>query len=460
MKLEARINDELAVWDRDCLLHPTTHVANHARGDVSGHIMTGGEGVYVIDRDGNRILDAFAALYCVNAGYGRSEIADAISKQAHELAYFHSFAGHGNEPAIKLARMIMDRAPVHMSRVYFGLSGSDANETNVKLAWHFHILNGAPERRKIISRWRGYHGSGLVSGSLTGLAGYHARFHLPLSGFLHVAAPHYLRRPEADMSEADFLDHLIDELECMIQQEGPETIAAFIGEPIMGTGGIIPPPDGYWERVQEVLTRYGILLIADEVVTGFGRMGEMFGSTYYGLKPDFITIAKGLTSAYVPLSGSIISSRIFDVLSQGSDKYGALYHGWTYSAHPVSAAAGVATLDLIDRLGLVENAARNGPYLKQCLQDAVGDHPNVAEVRGDGLLAAVELMDDPSSRKYFPTMSVAPKIAAEMLKRGVISRAMPEGDIMGFAPPLSISRGEIDVVVDTLKGALNDVLRS
>ena len=460
MKLEAPINDELAAWDRDYLLHPTTHVANHARGDLPGRIITGGEGVYVIDRDGNQLLDAFAALYCVNAGYGRSEIAEAMSKQAHELAYFHSYAGHGNEPAISLARMIMDRAPSHMSRVYFGLSGSDANETNVKLAWHFHILNGAPERKKIISRWRGYHGSGLVSGSLTGLAGYHARFHLPLPGFLHLAAPHYLRRPDLDMSELDFLDYLIDELECVIEQENPETIAAFIGEPIMGTGGIIPPPKGYWERVQDVLARYGILLIADEVVTGFGRMGEMFGSTYYGLKADFMTIAKGLTSAYAPLSGSIISDRIFDVLSQGSDDHGTLCHGWTYSAHPVSAAAGVATLDLIDRLELVENAAKNGSYLKQCLKDAVGGHPNVAEVRGDGLLAAVELMDDPSAHKYFPMMSVAPKIAEAMLKRGVISRAMPEGDIMGFAPPLSISRKEIDVVAETLRDALSEVLGS
>lgn len=460
MTLNAHINDELAAWDRDNLLHPTTHVANHARGDVPGRIMTGGDGVYVTDRDGNRMLDAFAALYCVNAGYGRTEIADAISKQAHELAYFHSYAGHGNEPAIRLAKMIMDRAPDHMARVYFGLSGSDANESNIKYAWHYHILRGQPEKKKIISRWRGYHGSGLVSGSLTGLAGYHARFNLPLPGFLHTETPHYLRRPDAEMSEADYLDHLITALEDMIEREGPDTIAAFIGEPIMGTGGILPPPEGYWARVQEVLNRHHILLISDEVVTGFGRMGEMFGSTYYGIKPDFMTIAKGLTSAYAPLSGSIISDRVFDVLRDGSDEHGALFHGWTYSAHPVSAAAGVATLDLIDDLDLVAQAAKNGPYLKQRLAEAVGDHPNVAEVRGDGLLAAVELMEDPLARKYFPTMSVAPKVADAMLRRGVIARAMPEGDIMGFAPPLSITRDEIDLVADALKDALHDVLGS
>lgn len=458
MTLDPPINDEFAAWDRDCLLHPTTHVANHARGDTPGRIITGGEGVYVIDRDGNRMLDAFAALYCVNAGYGRSEIAEAMAKQAHELAYFHAYAGHGSEPAIRLARMIMDRAPDHMARVYFGLSGSDANETNVKLAWHYHIQRGQPGKKKIISRWRGYHGSGLVSGSLTGLAGYHARFHLPLAGFLHTETPHYLRRPDPDMTEADYLDHLIAALEQMIDREGADTIAAFIGEPIMGTGGILPPPPGYWDRVQGVLERHHILLIADEVVTGFGRMGEMFGSTHYAIRPDFMTIAKGLTSAYAPLSGSIISDRVFDVLSQDADEHGVLYHGWTYSAHPVSAAAGVATLELIDDLGLVSQAAENGPYLKQRLQDAVGDHPNVAEVRGDGLLAAVELMENPSAHKFFPTMSVAPKVAEAMLRRGVIARAMPEGDIMGFAPPLSITREEIDIVADSLRDALFEVL--
>ncbi len=458
MTLDTPINDALARWDRECLFHPTTHVANHARGDTPGQIMTGGDGVYVTDRNGNRLLDGFAALYCVNAGYGRSEIADAMSKQAQELAYFHAFAGHGNEPAIRLARMIMDRAPEHMARVYFGLSGSDANETNVKLAWHYHILRGQPEKRKIISRWRGYHGSGLVSGSLTGLESYHKRFHLPLPGFLHTETPHYLRRADPEMSEAAYLTHLIDALEEMILREGADTIAAFIGEPIMGTGGILPPPPGYWEGVQLLLAKHDILLIADEVVTGFGRMGEMFGATYYGLKPDFMTIAKGLTSAYAPLSGTIMSDRVFEELSRGTDEHGVLCHGWTYSAHPVCAAAGIATLELIDKLGLVAKAAENGPYLRAKLQDAVGDHPNVAEIRGDGLLAAVELMQDPGARVFFPTMSVAPKVAAAMLRRGVISRAMPEGDILGFAPPLCISRDEIDIMVTALAGALHDVL--
>ena len=392
MMLPPPINDELAAWDREYLMHPTTNMASHARGDVPGRIITSGDGVYVEDRDGNRFLDAFSALYCVNAGYGRKEIADAMSHQAHKLAFFHAFAGHGNEPAIRLAKMIMERAPKHMARVYFGLSGSDANETNIKLVWHYNILLGRPNKRKIISRWRGYHGSGLVSGSLTGLKGYHARFNLPLPGFLHTDAPHFLRRPDLAMTETSFTDYLIAQLEAMIETEGADTIAAFIGEPVMGTGGLVPPPDGYWPRIQEVLDHHDILLIVDEVVTGFGRTGRMFGSDTYNLKPDFMTIAKGLTSAYAPLSGSIISDRVFDVLSQGTDDHGPLYHGWTYSAHPVCAAAGVATLQLIDDLGLVANAGIMGPYLLERLEDAVGSHANVAEVRGIGLMAAVEFM--------------------------------------------------------------------
>jgi L-2,4-diaminobutyrate transaminase len=455
---EELLNDTLAAWDRDCLLHPTTHTAQHARGDVPGRIVTGGEGVYVTDRDGNRFLDAFAALYCVNAGYGRTEIAEAMAKQAHELAYFHAFAGHGNVPAIRLAKMVMDRAPDHMARVYFGMSGSDANETNVKLAWHYNNLLGRPEKRKIISRWRGYHGSGLVSGSMTGLKVYHDRFNLPLDGFLHTEPAHYLRRPDPDMTEAAFTDHLIGALEALIEREGPDTIAVFIGEPIMGTGGILPPPEGYWDRVQEVLARHDILLIADEVVTGFGRTGHMFGSELYGLRPDFMTIAKGLTSAYAPLSGSIISQRVFDVLMQGADDFGPLGHGWTYSAHPVGAAAGIATLELVDRLGLVGNAGAVGPYLKARLEAAVGGHPKVAEVRGAGLLAAVEFMEDPGARRWYPPMAVAPKIVAEMARLGVMARALPEGNIVGFAPPLCITREEVDIVADALERAVAAVL--
>jgi len=271
-------NDQLSQWDRETFFHPSTHLADHARGDTPSRIITGGEGVYIHDRDGRRLLDAFAGLYCVNVGYGRREIADAIAKQARELAYYHAYAGHGTQASITLAKMILDRAPAGMSKVYFGLGGSDANETNIKLVWYVNNILGRPEKKKIISRWRGYHGSGLMTGSLTGLELFHKKFDLPLAQVIHTEAPYYLRRPETGMSETEFSAWCAARLEALIQEEGPETVAAFIGEPVLGTGGIVPPPDGYWEALQPVLEKYDVLLIADEVVTGFGRLGSMFAS--------------------------------------------------------------------------------------------------------------------------------------------------------------------------------------
>lgn len=452
-------NDTLDAWDRENFFHPSTHLAQHARGESPNRVISGGKGSYIIDRDGVELLDGFAGLYCVNVGYGRTQITDAIAAQAKELAYYHAYVGHGTEASITLAKMVMERAPQHMSKVYFGLGGSDANETNVKLVWYYNNIVGRPEKKKIISRWRGYHGSGLMTGSLTGLKGFHNKFDLPLDKVHHTVAPYYLRRPDLDMSEAEFVAYCAFELEALIAREGADTIAAFIGEPVLGTGGIVPPPQGYWEAIQPILDKHDILLIVDEVVTGFGRLGSMFGSTHYGLKPDFITIAKGLTSAYAPLSGSIISDRVWNVLEKGTDENGPIGHGWTYSAHPISAAAGVANLKLIDEMGLLENAKETGAYLLQTLRDAVGDHANVIEVRGEGMLAAVELAKDSKTRTFFdPADKVGPKVSAEMLKHGVIARAMPEGDILGFAPPLSLSRNEADVIAKAAGEAIKAVL--
>lgn len=452
-------NDELAQWDRENFFHPSTHLSQFARGDSPQRIITSGEGSHITDRDGNRFLDGFAGLYCVNVGYGRTQIADAIAKQAHELAYYHSYAGHGSEVSITLAKMVMDRAPAHMARVYFGLGGSDANETNIKLVWNYNNTRGLPKKKKIISRWRGYHGSGLMSGSLTGLELFHKTFDLPLSGVVHAKAPYFYRRPEIDMTEADFTAYLVADLEAIIDREGADTIAAFIGEPVLGTGGIVPPPAGYWEAVQNVLDRHDILLIADEVVTAFGRLGSMFGSDHYGMRPDLITIAKGLTSAYAPLSGSIVSQRMWDVLCQGTDQNGVFGHGWTYSAHPIGAAAGVANLKLVDELGLVQNAATVGAYLRGAMTDAIGDHPNVGDIRGEGMLCGVELTSDRATRGTFDPMgSVGPKVVAAMLKRGVIARAMPQADLLGFAPPLCLTMQEADQIAAVTAEAIKEVL--
>lgn len=453
-------NDQLAQWDRENFFHPSTHLAQHARGETPSRVIRTASGVHIEDRDGTRFLDAFAGLYCVNVGYGRQEIAEAIAAQARELAYYHAYVGHGTEASITLAKMILDRAPKNMSKVYFGLGGSDANETNIKLVWFYNNIRGLPQKKRIISRWRGYHGSGLMTGSLTGLEGFHKKFDLPLSQVIHTEAPYYFRRKDLAQSEAEFVDHCAAELEALIDREGADTIAAFIGEPVLGTGGIVPPPTGYWAAIQKILKKHDILLIADEVVTGFGRLGTMFGSAHYGIEPDIITIAKGLTSAYAPLSGSIVSDRVWKVLEQGTDENGPIGHGWTYSAHPIGAAAGVANLKLIDELDLVRNAGEVGAYLKKTMTEALSDHPNVGDIRGEGMLCAVELVDDRDTRRFFdPARKIGPQVVSAMLaKDRVIARAMPQGDIIGFAPPFCLSREEADKVVAATAAAIRSTL--
>jgi len=457
MKNDNLINDNLSQWDQDNFFHPSTHLAQHARGETPNRIISGGEGSYIRDRDGNEYLDGFAGLYCVNIGYGRSEIAEAISKQAKDLSYYHAYVGHSTEASITLSKMVIDRAPENMSKVYFGLSGSDANETNIKMLWYYNNILNRPKKKKIISRWRGYHGSGLMTGSLTGLDVFHKKFDLPLQNVFHTITPHYLRRSEIDMSEDDFVQYCASELKNLIQQEGADTIAAFIAEPILGTGGIIPPPKGYWKAIKPILKDNDILLIADEVVTGFGRMGTMFGSIYYDLEPDFITIAKGLTSAYAPMSGSLVSKKIWKVLEKGTDENGPIGHGWTYSAHPICAAAGVANLKYLDDANLIENVKQIGPYFLNELKNALADHIYIAEIRGEGLLTAIEFAEDKKSLKFFdPSKKIGPQIAAMLLKEGVIGRAMPQGDILGFAPPLCLSKKEADIIVNKCKKIISE----
>ena len=454
------VNNQLEKWDRENFFHPSTHLADFARGDLAQRIIANGEGCYITDTEGRKSLDAFAGLYCVNVGYGRSEISDAIAEQAKELAYYHAYVGHGTEASITLSKMLLDRAPSHMSKVYFGLSGSDANETNIKLVWYYNNVLGRPEKKKIISRWRGYHGSGLMTGSLTGLDLFHQKFDLPLKNVFHTEAPYFYRRADKEMDEPQFVEHCVNELEKLIQREGADTIAAFIGEPVLGTGGIVPPPTGYWPAIQAVLDKHDILLVADEVVTGFGRLGTMFGSEHYGMRPDLITIAKGLTSAYAPLSGSIVSEKMWSVLEQGTDENGPIGHGWTYSAHPIGAAAGVANLQLLDNLNLISNAQTVGQYFNAAMTDALSDHAHVGEVRGEGMLCAVEFVADKDSRQFYDSADkIGPQIAAKLLEQdNIIARAMPQGDILGFAPPFCLTKEEADQVVDATARAVRAIL--
>lgn len=449
----------LADADRASVLHPFTPLKQFTSGETGGpRIVTSGQGIRIRDIAGRELIDAFAGLYCVNVGYGRKEIADAIYKQALDLAYYHAYAGHSNESVIRLSAKVLAMAPGNMRRIFYGTSGSDANETLVKMVWYYNNVLGRPQKKKIISRWRGYHGGTVLSGSLTGLEVYHRAFDLPQGPVLHTSAPHYYWNAQAGESERDFSRRCARELEELIQREGPETIAAFIGEPVLGTGGLIPPPEGYWDDIQQVLRRYDILLIADEVICGFGRVGTAFGSHRYGIEPDLITVAKGLTSAYLPLSGAIVGDKVWEVLERGSDQFGPFGHGYTYSAHPLCAAAGLENLEIIEREGIIQHVAEVGPYFLKALKEAFEGRPYVAEVRGVGLMAAVEFAEDPSRKVRFDAgRKVGGQLAAACLEEGVISRAMPHGDTLGFAPPLIITRDEIDDVIRRVRRAVDRV---
>ena len=450
--------NELFEQDRAHFMHPSTHAHDHASGALKGRIIKGASGVRIRDHEGREFIDAFAGLYCVNIGYGRTEVAEAIYKQAKELAYYHTYVGHSTEAIIELSSRIIEWAPQGMKKVYYGLSGSDANETQVKIVRYYNNILGRPQKKKIISRDRGYHGSGIMTGSLTGLPSFHQHFDLPAEGIKHTLCPHWYRKAPAGMDEAAFVAHCADALEQMILAEGPDTVAAFIGEPVMGTGGIVVPPAGYWAAIQAVLKKYDVLLIADEVVCAFGRLGSKMGSQRYGIEPDLMTTAKGLTSAYAPLSAVIVGEKVWNVIDQGSQTDGPMGHGWTYSGHPICAAAALANLDILEKEKLTENAENVGGYLNRRLGEALAQHPLVGEVRGDGMLAAVEFMADRDARTPFdPALKVGPMVSAACLERGMIARAMPHGDILGFAPPLILTETDADKIVEIARAAVDEV---
>jgi L-2,4-diaminobutyrate transaminase len=450
--------DALGDVDRRHVFHPFSVLAEHESAGPR-RMMVSGTGSTLTDDQGRTYLDAMAGLWCVNVGYGRAEIADALRRQTLRLPYYHSFSSMATETPALLAERIIGLAPAGMSKVLFGNSGSDANDTQVKLVRLYNNLLGRPQKKKIISRLRGYHGVSLASASLSGLPGMHRSFDLPLDGILHTRAPYRLWEARADEDDAAFSARLATELEELILAEGPDTVAAFIAEPVQAAGGVIVPPAGYFPAIQEVLRRHDVLLIADEVVCGFGRLGTWFGSEVVGVEPDLITVAKGLTSAYVPLSACIVSEKVWRVLADRSG--GATFaHGYTYTSHPVCAAAAMANLDLIEHEGLREQAAARGVHLLRSLTDALAGHPLVGEVRGLGLIAAVELVagKDPVA-KFDPPGSMAARVAAECLERGVITRALPEGDSISFSPPFVITEAEIDEVVRVTREAVDTVAR-
>ena len=335
---------ELARLDQETALHPFTNLADFAGGKLGEpRIVETGKGIRIRDARGVELIDGFAGLYCVNIGYGRQEVAEAIAAQARKLAYYHSYAGHTTEALTRLGGRLVRTAPGGMKRVFYGLSGSDGNETQAKLVWHYFNLNQQPKKKKIIARERGYHGCSVISGSMTGMSFYHDRMDLPLPVILRTGVPHHYWGAQPGESEEEFSARRAKELEALILKEGPDTVGGFIGEPMLGTGGIIPAPAGYWKAVQEVLRRYDILLIADEVITAFGRLGAWYGSLAYDMKPDLITVAKGLTSGYVPMSAVLIGEKVASALERAG-ALGPFSHGYTYSGHPLGAAAANAAL--------------------------------------------------------------------------------------------------------------------
>lgn len=457
--MNAAIDSALGASDRASVFHPMTDLRKFSAGAIPGpRIIARGEGVYIWDTEGRKLLDGFGGLYCVNVGYGRAEIADAIAKQAHTLAYYHLYAGNSHESAIKLAERLVHLAPAGMKKVFFGLSGSDANETQVKIVWYVNNVLGRPRKKKIISRHRAYHGASVMAGSLTGIPTFHRAFDLPVPRVLHTTTPHAYWEAAAGESEPDFSARCARDLERMILEEDPETIAAFIAEPMMGSGGIIPPPAGYWTAIQEVLRKYDVLLIADEVVCGFGRLGADFGCLRYGIKPDLITVAKGLTSAYAPLSAVIVGERVWEYLETGSDQFGPFAHGYTYTGHPICTAAAIANLEILERENLRENAALVGRHVLAALRDRLAPHPLVGEIRGEGLLFAIELVANREQKLRFdPALKVGAAASAACLERGLIARAMPGGDILGFAPPLTLTLAQADELVDMTCSALRSL---
>jgi L-2,4-diaminobutyrate transaminase len=429
---DAAAGASLQDLDRRYSIHPFTAIREHeANGPL---MMVEGRGCRLTDSAGRSYLDAMAGLWCVNIGYGNEEMAEALRAQTARLAYYHSFSSMSNDVSTQLAAQLVSSAPVPMAKVFFGLSGSDANDTEIKLVWYYNNVLGRPRKKKIISRYRGYHGVTALTAGLTGLDNLHDGFDLPLPMIRHTRAPHPLWEREPGMTDAEFSASLAADLEKLILAEDPDTVAAFIAEPLQAAGGVLIPPDGYFAAIGEVLRRYDILLIADEVVTAFGRLGHWFGTEVFGLQPDLITLAKGI------------------------ERFGVLGHGFTYSAHPLAAAAALTNLGIVERDNLVGQAAKRGAYLQERLLEAFGDHPLVGQVRGYGLIAAVEFVASREPlRPFDPGLKVAGRVTAASRAHGVLTRALPAADTIAFSPPFIVSEAEIDEMVDVTRSALDSV---
>jgi 4-aminobutyrate--pyruvate transaminase len=434
------------------ILHPYTNARKHA--DQGPFIIERGEGIYVYDAQGNRYIEGLAGLWSVAVGFDEKRLVDAAARQMERLPYYHMFGHKSTGPAINLAERLVAMTPKRLEKVFYTNSGSEANDTVVKLLWYYNNSRDRPQKKKIISRLRGYHGITVASGSLTGLPWNHRQFDLPLPGFLHLSCPHFYRYAQDGEDEEAFSTRLAAELESLILAEGPETVAAFIGEPVMGAGGVIVPPAGYWQKMQAVCRKHDIMIVADEVITGFGRLGKRFGCDLFEIDPDIMVLSKQLTSSYQPLAAVLISQDLFEGIATGSDRIGTLGHGFTSTGHPVATAVALENLDIIEERGLIEHAAAVAPALQNGLRKLAG-HPLVGEVRGVGLIAGVELVQDKHTKQGFdPPGQAGAYLLARLQERGLILR--PIQDTLAFCPPLIISEAEIDQMVSIFEAALEE----
>ncbi|MDJ0684570.1 MAG: aspartate aminotransferase family protein [Alphaproteobacteria bacterium] len=446
--------DALRAMDAAHHLHPFTDTKKLSE-EGGSRIITRAEGCWLWDGDGARILDGMAGLWCVNVGYGRAELAEAARRQMLELPYYNTFFKTASPPGIELATKISDLLGPRFEHVFFSNSGSEANDTALRLVRHFWNLQGKPKKKHIISRWNAYHGSTVAGASLGGMKPMHKQADLPIPGVSHIMQPYWFEQAHPGEDPTDFGKRAAQALEERILELGPETVAAFIGEPVQGAGGVIIPPEGYWAEIQAICKRHDILLIADEVICGFGRTGSWFGHQTLGIEPDLIPMAKGLSSGYLPISALAVGGRVAETLI---DEGGEFYHGYTYSGHPAACAVALANIDIIERERLVERVRDDvGPYLAERLQ-GLADHPIVGEVRSLGLLGAVEICADKESRARFPGDGRAGTLCRDhIFKRNVIARAC--GDAMVMSPPLIVSHDEIDILIEGLRAALDATAR-
>ncbi|WP_421091284.1 aspartate aminotransferase family protein [Pseudochrobactrum sp. MP213Fo] len=434
-------------------MHSYTNARRHQ--EIGPMILEKGDGIYVEDNNGKRYIEGLAGLWSVGVGFSEQRLVDAATKQMQQLPYYHNFGHRSHGPAIDLAEKLVTMAPVPMSKAFFTNSGSEANDTAIKMIWYRANAMGQPQRKKIISRKRGYHGVTIAAASLTGLPANQMSFDLPIAGILHTSCPHYWREALPGETEEQFTDRMAADLEAMILAEGPETIAAFIGEPIMGAGGVVVPPASYWGKIQAVLKKYDILLIADEVICGFGRTGNMFGTETYKMQPDIMVFSKQLSSSYLPISALVVNDKVFEPLADESNRIGTFGHGYTGGAHPVAAAVAVENIKIIEERNLVENAREVGAHMQKRLREFSG-HPLVGEVRGEGLIAAVELVGNKETKEPLEKAGNLGLMGnAAMLRHGVICRNML--DTIAFCPPLIINEKQVDEMVGALEKALDDV---